>query len=161
MHQNDVERLEWPPISPDLSCIEHLWDILGRAVKKRINQQIRLADAETSSPGMGCDSSDSNTETWEFNVEEAERVSGESWWIHCIPIISDRYCDFVIFDTQPLVTLADHYSWISDGILVLISVNDYDWIKFSCDVKIFLYLYLIRRYTVKPLESQNFICIYR
>ena len=33
---------------------------------------------ETSSPGMGCDSSDSNTETCEFNGEAAERVSGES-----------------------------------------------------------------------------------
>ena len=44
LRQNGVERLEWPPMSPDLSCIEHLWDILGRAVNKRINQQKRLAD---------------------------------------------------------------------------------------------------------------------
>ena len=46
LRQNDVERLEWPPMSPDLSCIEYLWDILGRAVNKRINQQTRLADLQ-------------------------------------------------------------------------------------------------------------------
>ena len=47
------------------------------------------------------------------------------------------YCavKFVIFDTQPLVTLVDNYLWLSDGILVLISVNDYDWIEFLCGVK--------------------------
>ena len=40
---NGVQRLEWPPMSPDLSCIEHLRDILGRAVNKHINQHTRLA----------------------------------------------------------------------------------------------------------------------
>ena len=43
---NGVQRLEWPPMSPDLSCIEHLWDILGRAVNKRINQHTRLPDLQ-------------------------------------------------------------------------------------------------------------------
>ena len=43
---NGVQRLEWPPMSPDLSCIEHLWDILGRAVNKHINQRTRLADLQ-------------------------------------------------------------------------------------------------------------------
>ena len=43
---NGVQRLEWPPMSPNLSCIEHLWDILGRAVNKHINQHTRLADLQ-------------------------------------------------------------------------------------------------------------------
>ena len=43
---NDVQQLEWPLMSPDLSCIEHLWDILGRAVNKHINQHTRLADLQ-------------------------------------------------------------------------------------------------------------------
>ena len=43
---NGVQRLEWPPMSQDLSCIEHLWDILGRAVNKDINQHTRLADLQ-------------------------------------------------------------------------------------------------------------------
>ena len=41
-----VQRLEWPPMYPDLSCIEHLWDILGRAINKHINQHTRLADLQ-------------------------------------------------------------------------------------------------------------------
>ena len=43
---NGVQRLEWPPMSPDVSCIEHVWDILGRAVNKHINQHTRLADLQ-------------------------------------------------------------------------------------------------------------------
>ena len=43
---NGVQRLEWPPMSPDLSCIEHLWDIFGRAVNNHINQHTRLANLQ-------------------------------------------------------------------------------------------------------------------
>ena len=43
---NGVQQLEWTPMSPDLSCIDHLWDILGRAVNKHINQHTRLADLQ-------------------------------------------------------------------------------------------------------------------
>ena len=46
LQPNGVQRLEWPPMYPDLSCIEHLWDILGRAVNKHINQHTRLADLQ-------------------------------------------------------------------------------------------------------------------
>ena len=41
-----IQRIEWPPMFPDLSCIEHLWDILGRAVNKHINQKTRLAELQ-------------------------------------------------------------------------------------------------------------------
>ena len=34
LQANNVRRLEWPAMSPDLSCIEHVWDVLGRAVQK-------------------------------------------------------------------------------------------------------------------------------
>ena len=33
-------------MSLDLSCIEHLWDILGQAVNKHITQHTRLADLQ-------------------------------------------------------------------------------------------------------------------
>ena len=46
LQQNGVEWFEWPPMSLNLSCIEHLLDILGRAINKRINQQTWLADLQ-------------------------------------------------------------------------------------------------------------------
>ena len=33
---NNVNRMDWPAMSPDLSCIEHFWDILGKAVHARL-----------------------------------------------------------------------------------------------------------------------------
>ena len=32
---NRVQVLDWPPLSPDMSPIEHLWDELGRRVRAR------------------------------------------------------------------------------------------------------------------------------
>ena len=32
LQENAVEHMEWPAISPDMSAIEHLWDILEREI---------------------------------------------------------------------------------------------------------------------------------
>jgi hypothetical protein len=37
LHQNNVDVLDWPARSPDLSPIEHVWDILGRRLRQRHN----------------------------------------------------------------------------------------------------------------------------
>jgi len=31
-HDNEFTALQWPPQSPDLSPIEHLWDVLEREI---------------------------------------------------------------------------------------------------------------------------------
>jgi len=35
LRQNIVQVLDWPVMSPDLSLIEHVWDVLGQRVRRR------------------------------------------------------------------------------------------------------------------------------
>ena len=44
IHRNNVNRMAWPAVSPDLPCIEHAWDVLGRAVSARLDQNSTLQD---------------------------------------------------------------------------------------------------------------------
>ena len=44
LQANNVRRLEWPAMSPDLSCIEHVWDVLDRAVQTRMTEHSTMAD---------------------------------------------------------------------------------------------------------------------
>ena len=44
LQANNVRRLEWPAMSPDLSCIGYVWDVLGRAVQKRMKEHSTMAD---------------------------------------------------------------------------------------------------------------------
>ena len=44
LYVNNVDRMDWPAMSPDLSCIEHVWDVLGRAVHVRLRGNCMLQD---------------------------------------------------------------------------------------------------------------------
>ena len=44
LQANNVRRLEWPAMSPDLNCIDHVWDVLGRPFQKKMTEHSTMAD---------------------------------------------------------------------------------------------------------------------
>nr|KAG5707095.1 hypothetical protein BaRGS_011806 [Batillaria attramentaria] len=43
LEEESMELMEWPARSPDLNPIEHVWDMIGRAVRARVNPLRTLA----------------------------------------------------------------------------------------------------------------------
>ena len=39
-----IDVLEWPSVSPDMNCIEHMWDKLGRRLRRRPQQPQNVRD---------------------------------------------------------------------------------------------------------------------
>ena len=51
LEEAEITRLDWPPLSPDMNPIEHVWDYLSRAINRRNNpprnrQELILAAQE-------------------------------------------------------------------------------------------------------------------
>lgn len=47
MREVNIPTLNWPPRSPDMNPIEHLWDIVGRQLRLRQHPPASLQDIET------------------------------------------------------------------------------------------------------------------
>jgi len=48
LRQNNVTLVEWPALSPDLSPIEHVWDELGRRLRRRLTRPETLQYLENA-----------------------------------------------------------------------------------------------------------------
>ena len=46
LHEVNIRTLNWPPRSPDLNPIEHLWDIIGRALRQHQPPPANLQDIQ-------------------------------------------------------------------------------------------------------------------
>lgn len=44
LREAQIERMDWPPFSPDMNPIEHVWDMLHRAVQRRPNVPTTLPE---------------------------------------------------------------------------------------------------------------------
>lgn len=44
----DVEVMDWPPMSPDMNPIEHVWDHIGRQIRDMDNPPLTLDDLRTA-----------------------------------------------------------------------------------------------------------------
>ncbi len=44
-HDNEFTLLTWPPLSPDLNPIEHLWDVVEREIRIRaVKKNYRISN---------------------------------------------------------------------------------------------------------------------
>ena len=46
LQSNNVNVLPWPALSPDMSPIEHVWDLLGQRLRRRRAQPQNLVQLE-------------------------------------------------------------------------------------------------------------------
>nr|KAF6378802.1 hypothetical protein mMyoMyo1_009705 [Myotis myotis] len=55
-HEGDFTLLRWPPQSPDLNPIEHLWDKVKRAIRQLVPQPSNLTELDSAIHQAWCQS---------------------------------------------------------------------------------------------------------
>nr|KAF6387327.1 hypothetical protein mMyoMyo1_007836 [Myotis myotis] len=53
-HEGDFTLLRWPPQSPDLNPIEHLWDKVKRAIRQLVPQPSNLTELDSAIHWVWC-----------------------------------------------------------------------------------------------------------
>ena len=46
LQEVNIPQIEWPPLSPDLNPIEHVWDMLGRRIRGRVPAPMTLNELQ-------------------------------------------------------------------------------------------------------------------
>ncbi len=100
-HDNEFTLLKWPPQSPDLNPIEHLWDVVER--------EIRIMDVQPTNLQQLCDAIISiwtkiSEECFQHLVESMPRIiksvlkakRGPNWYLQGVPNIVASECIWAV-----------------------------------------------------------------
>ena len=129
LQANNVDVMEWPSKSPDLSPIEQVWDLLDRRVRQRPVQPQTLRQLQHAL-----------VQEWNNNPMNVIRRYIRSMRRRCRAVIQSagghtRYWNVVTFENQPQWRVCDHCGviwWVNSKPLMLFTVKllVFIWVKF-------------------------------
>lgn len=96
LDEHNVEVLSWSPISPHLNPFEHVWDKLGKWIRRRSTTPSDLNDFRCPSWGMGNYPSNNHQHINYIDATENRRCQRSDRWTH--KILSCRLNHFSIFE---------------------------------------------------------------
>ena len=90
--------LPWPPYSPDLSPIEHIWDVLGQRAEPRTTSKCLSA-------GVECHPAGHNSKMHTINAKTDTGLHSSGWWSY--PLLN--FSGFFLFCKRFFVNM--RYQW--------------------------------------------------